>query len=134
MEEGMTIIPNIKRAICTAADDSQSGGRHHRNAIPISGQSLPTVMGLDINLPAVDHPEVASDKRRCTSSIIAILAKALINTKRNLDLKHYHEINISKLRAWSGFSRLHRPFDEKTGFEYFNSYPVVLSVLELASP
>lgn len=91
-------------------------------------------MSLNIDLLAVDYSEVASDKGRCTSGIIAILAKALINTNRKLDFKFSHEFNISKLRVLSGFSRLHRPSYEKTGFERNHSYPVILSVLELASP
>ena len=134
MKEVIVSALQIKRAICIATDDSQSGGRCHRMCSPVIGQLLLSVMGLYINLLAVDYPKVASDKRKCTSSIFAILAKALINTDRKLDFKFSHEINVSKLRAWSGFSRLHRPFDEKTGFEYYNSYPVILSALELASP
>ena len=113
MEEVIVSKLQIKRAIRITADSSQSGGRCHRICSPVIGQLLLPVMGLYINLPAVGYPKVASDKRRCTSSIFAILAKALINTDRKLDFKFSHEINISKLRAWSGFSRLHRPFDKK---------------------
>ena len=118
MEEVIANRPQIKRVICSNADDSQSGGRCHRMCSPVIGQLLLPVMGLYINLLAVDYPKVASDKRRCTSSIFAIFAKALINTKRNLDFDFFHYEYVSKLRVWSGFSRLHRPFDEKTGFEY----------------
>ena len=105
--------PQIKRAISTATDDSQSGGRYHRIPDPIQGQLLITVMGLNIDLLAVDYSEVASDKGRCTSGIIAILAKALINTDRKMDFDFFHFENASNLRVWSGFSRLHRPSYEK---------------------
>lgn len=110
----------IKRAISIATDDSQSGGRYHRIPDPIQGQLLITVMGLNIDLLAVDYSEVASDKGRCTSGIIAILAKALSYAKMKCEFDHTAKYNVSdsKLRAWSGFSRLHRPFNEKTGLEY----------------
>lgn len=117
----------IKRAISITTDDSQSGGRHHRISDPIQGQLLITVMSLNIDLLAVDYSEVASDKGRCTSGIIAILAKALINTDRKMDFDFFHFENVSRLRVRSGFSRLHRPSDEKTGLERYHSYPVVLS-------
>ena len=80
---------------------------------PISGQLLLTVMSLYINLLAVNRPEVASDKRRSMSSIIAILAKALIDADIKMDFDFTHSVLVSKLRARSGFSRLHRPFDKK---------------------
>jgi len=115
----------IKRAISITTDDSQSGGRHHRISDPTKGQLLVTVMSLYIDLLAVDYSEVASDKGRCSSGIIAILAKALINTNGNLDFDFFHFENVGKLRVWSGFSRLHRPSDEKTGHELYHSYPVV---------
>lgn len=105
--------PQIKRAISITTDDSQSGGRHHRISDPIKGQLLVTVMSLYIDLLAVDYSEVASDKGRRTSGIIAILAKALVNTDRKKDFDFFHFENASKLRVWSGFSRLHRPSDEK---------------------
>lgn len=119
--------PQTKRATGITADDSQSGGRYHRISDPIQGQLLVTVMSLNIDLLAVDYSEVASDKGRRTSGIIAILAKALIYAYRKMDFYLIHSINISKLRAWSGFSRLHRPSDEKTGLERHHSNPVVLS-------
>ena len=87
-------------------------------------------MSLNIDLLAVDYSEVASDKGRCTSgiiAIIAILAKALINTDRKMDFDFFHFENVSRLRVRSDFSRLHRPSDEKTGLERYHSYPVVLS-------
>ena len=127
MEEVIANRPQIMRAICIAADDSQSGGRCHRMCSPVIGQLLLPVMGLYINLLAVDYPKVASNKRRCMSSIFAIFAKALIKTDRKLDFDSFHYEIVSELRVRSGFSRLHRPFDEKTGFEYYNSYPVILS-------
>ena len=125
MDEVIVHTLPIKRATCIATDGSQSGGRCHRMRYPVIGQLLLPVMGLYIDLLAVDYPEVASDKRRFTSSIFAILAKALINANGYLEFYFTHSINVSKLRARSGFSRLHRPIDEKTGLEYFNSYPVV---------
>ena len=82
-------------------------------------------MAPHINLLPVDHSEMASYKRRFASVINAIFAKALINANGYLEFYFTHSINVSKLRARSGFSRLHRPIDEKTGLEYFNSYPVV---------
>lgn len=127
MKTIITDILQTKRATGITADDSQSGGRYHRISDPIQGQLPVTVMSLYIDLLAFDHSEVASDKRRCTSSIIAILAKALINTNGKLDFDFFHYENVSKLRVWSGFSRLHRPSDEKTGLERNHSYPVIPS-------
>lgn len=47
-------------------------------------------MGLDINFLAIDHPDVAFYIIKFMSSILAILAKALVNTAINIDfdLKH----------------------------------------------
>lgn len=125
MEEVIVHTLSIKRAICITTDDSQSGGRCHRMRNPVIGQLLLPVMGLYIDLLTIDHPKVASDKRRGMSSIFAILTKALINANGYLEFYFTHSSNVSKLRAWSGFSKLHRPIDEKTGLEYFNSYPVI---------
>lgn len=126
MNRNFSDRPQIKRAISITTDDSQSGGRHHRISDPIQGQLLITVMSLNIDLFAVDYSEVASDKGRCTSGIIAILAKALINAYDYLEFNTVHNIIFSKLRAWSGFLRLHRPFNEKTGLEYYSFLPCYL--------
>ena len=45
-----------------------------------------TVMGLYVNLLAVNHSEVASDKKLFTGSILALFAKALISTAINIDI------------------------------------------------
>ena len=99
-------------------DDSRSGGRCYRTFSPISSQLLVAVMTSYINLLSIDPSEMGPDKRRFASSIFAILAKALIDADRKLDFEFTHSVLVSKLRARSGFSRLHRPFDEKTGLEY----------------
>ena len=100
------------------ADDSRLGGRCYRNLYPIMRLLPLAVMTLHINPLSIDHPEMASYIRRFVSSIFAILAKALIDADRKLDFEFTHSALVSKLRARSGFSRLHRPFDEKTGLEY----------------
>ena len=43
-------------------------------------------MGLYVNLLAVNHSEVASDKGWFSGSIVAIHAKALISTAINIDI------------------------------------------------
>lgn len=112
----ITYASQIKRATGIAADDSQSGGRHHRISNPISGQLLLTVMSLYINFLAIDDTEVSSDKRKFTGSIFAILAKALSYAYGKMEYEH-NCYQLKALRAWSGFSRLHRPFRDKTGLE-----------------
>ena len=89
------------------ADDSRLGGRCYRNLYPIMRLLPLAVMTLHINPLSIDHPEMASYIRRFVSSIFAILAKALINANCKIDFNH--SCFISKLRAWSGFSRVHRP-------------------------
>ena len=50
-------IHNITRAICRQADGSRTDGKKM--------VQLPfTVMSLDVNLAAINHPEVASDTNR----------------------------------------------------------------------
>ena len=68
-----------KRVIRGNTDDSPSGGRCHRILDLVLAQLLFTVMSLHINFLAVDHSEVASDKRKFCRSIFAICAKALLN-------------------------------------------------------
>ena len=94
MEEVIVHTLPIKRAICIATDDSQSGGRCHRMRNPAIGQLLLPVMGLNIDLLTIDHPEVTSDKRRSMSNIFAILAKALINANGYLEFYFTHSIYI----------------------------------------
>lgn len=76
---------------------------------PLLSQLLGSVMTFYINLLPIDHSKMTSDIRRFVSSIFAILAKALINANCKIDFNHNYF--ISKLRAWSGFSRVHRPID-----------------------
>ena len=117
-----------KGATHQMADGSQTGGRCNRTCSPTLSHLHVTVMTSYINLLTIDHPKMASDKRRLTSDIFAILAKALIDAKIELDVDVMHSESISKLRARSGFSRLHRPLDEKTGLECTDSRPVKISI------
>ena len=117
-----------KRVIRRNADDSQPGGRCHRIVNPIQGQLLLSVMGLDINLLAIDYPKVSTDKGRFTDGISAILAKALSCAKIYCDSDHTVKYNVEKaMRAGSGFSRLHRPYNKLQGLNIYYSYPVLIS-------
>ncbi len=72
-----------------------------------------TVMGLYIYLLAIDYPEMTSDKRWFTESILAILAKALNYAIDSEILNYKHSFMISNLSAKSGFSRLLHPLSQK---------------------
>lgn len=100
-----------KGATYQMADDSQTGGRCYQTFSPTFSQLLVSVMTSHINLLPVDHSEMASYEGRFASGILAIFAKALINANINLEFNHIDF--ISKLRAWSGFLGLHRPFSQK---------------------
>lgn len=85
-------------------------------------------MGLDINLLAIDYPKVSTDKGRFTDVISAILAKALSCAKIYCDSDHTVKYNVEKaMRAGSGFSRLHRPYNKLQGLNIYYSYPVLIS-------
>ena len=49
-----------------------------------------TVMGLYINLLAIDYPKVPSDKCRFTLNILAIYTKALVYTANELEFYVKH--------------------------------------------
>ena len=118
-----------KGATHLMADDSRTGGRCYRTYSPTYSQLLVTVMTSHINLPSIDHSEMASDNRRFASGIFAILAKALIDANKKLDFDFTHSVSVSKLRARSGFSRLHRPFSQKKqDLNILNSRPVKISI------
>ena len=51
-------------------------------------------MSLYINLLAVDHPEVSSDKRGFLSCIFAIFTKALINADLEFNVNHNKKMII----------------------------------------
>lgn len=86
-------------------------------------------MTFYINLLPIDHSKMASDVRWFVSSIFAILAKALIDANKKMDFDFTHSVSVSKLRARSGFSRLHRPFSQKKqDLNILNSRPVKISI------
>ena len=61
---------------------------------PVYDQLLFTVMSLYINLLAVDHPEVSSDKRGFLSCIFAIFTKALINADLEFNVNYNKKMII----------------------------------------
>lgn len=57
-----------------------------------------TVMGLYVNLLAVNHSEVASDKKMFTGSILALFAKALYYAfvGKNIDYNHSFKLKFER--------------------------------------
>lgn len=51
-------------------------------------------MGLYVNLLAINHSEVASDKKMFTGSILALFAKALTYATLNLYFNFEHKISF----------------------------------------
>ena len=60
-----------------------------------------TLMAPHVNLPATDHPEMASDKDRFSSCFLALRAKTLSEAKFKLDCNHNKSMNNNcKLESW----------------------------------
>lgn len=64
-------------------------------------------MGPDINLLAVGHPKMASDKDRLTDGIFAIVAKALFNAELINEFNIHEYRFMGEMRALSGLAVLH---------------------------
>ncbi len=123
MEGSDAIRKKTKRADNRQVVSPPSGGKCHQERVPNQRGLLFTVMPSYINLLATDHSKMASDKDRFTSSILAVIAKALLIANYNLEVVQHKLYSSIVLRAESGLSTLHRPLDNKTGLELYKFLP-----------
>ena len=117
----------ITRAICRQADGSRTDGKK------LFQLPFP-VMRFDVNSPAADHSEVASDADSFTGLFLTDYCKALPNAF--CDDNDFHIVMInSNLRALGGLHSTPSDFFQKNrvSIPFENKYPVVIKHRELAS-
>ena len=118
----------ITKAICRQADGSRTDGKKlHQLPFP--------VMRFDVNFPAADHSEVASDADPFTGLFLTNYCKALSNAF-NDDMNFHNKMIDCYLRALGGLhSSTPSVFFQRNrvSIPFENKYPVVIKHRELAS-
>ena len=119
---------SITRAICRQADGSRTDGK--------KWLQLPfPVMRFDVNFPATDLSEVASDADSFTGFFLTNYCKALPNAF-NDDMNFHNKMIDCYLRALGGLhSSTPSVFFQRNrvSIPFENKYPVVIKHRELAS-
>lgn len=110
-------IRDVKKTRATCLNTGSS-----RADVGLATQLPYPVMSLDVNLPAVDHTEMTSNKNRSMQLFLTFYRKALsIATNINLDV--YHFCLFSNLRAMGGLDRSTHPLiKEKRSTIYVDKY------------
>ena len=121
-------IHKITRAICRQADGSRADGKK-------MAQLPSPVMCFDVNLAAINHPEVASDTDRLASRLFLTDYCEALSNADNLNENFHLIMNKFSLRALGGSCSTSSAIFQKNriSISYENKYPVLSSIESLLS-